>query len=395
MLRRAAVKRAAILVVEDEEIVAKDIETQLRRIGYSVRHVTSSGEEAIRKAARFRPDAVLMDIVLKGKIDGIAAAGEIRKLGIPVIYLTSSADEHTLSRAKRTAPYGYVLKPFSEEDLRAAIEIAVFRHGEEKSLNSNGALLKSALSCSGSGVIIADADMSVTFMNRAARQLTGWRKDAAMKRRLGDVFMISGSRQRSLVEKMTAIARGEGGYLNLRDEITLLSRDGEKRKVHACISSVRDNDENALGLVIVFHASAGHEKEAVPMSGMLSAAYGRLMAGPLDCRSSAVLKAVGFIEQNLGSRLALERIARSVNMSKYHFARMFRDLTGESPMSFAAAMRIELAGELLKRSSVSVSEAASLVGFGSASHFVQQFRRRTGMTPTAFRASCAQLKRRK
>jgi len=128
---------AKILVVEDENIVALEIKKRLQKLGYIVPGVASTGEDAIIKAEGILPDLVLMDIMLKGEIDGIQAAGEIRsRFNIPVIYLTAYSDEETLERAKLTEPYGYILKPFEEDDLRTAIEIALYRHqvssGREK-----------------------------------------------------------------------------------------------------------------------------------------------------------------------------------------------------------------------------------------------------------------------
>jgi CheY-like chemotaxis protein len=120
---------AKILVVEDENIVALEIKKRLQHLGYTVAGVAATGEDAVRKAEGILPDLVLMDIMLKGEIDGIDAASEIRRrLNIPVIYLTAYSDGETLERAKLTEPYGYILKPFEEDDLRTTIEIALYRH---------------------------------------------------------------------------------------------------------------------------------------------------------------------------------------------------------------------------------------------------------------------------
>ena len=109
-----------ILVVEDEGIVARDIQHRLKHLGYLVPATASSGEEAVQCAAELRPDLVLMDIVLAGEMDGIQAAEEIRvRYDIPVIYLTAYADEITLQRAKITGPLGYILKPYKERELHA------------------------------------------------------------------------------------------------------------------------------------------------------------------------------------------------------------------------------------------------------------------------------------
>jgi len=117
-----------ILIVEDEGIVSLHIKKTLEDLGYVVSDIAGSGEDAIIKAMENRPDLVLMDIVLQGIVDGIDAAEKIRALfNIPVIYLTAHADESTLQRAKLTAPFGYIVKPFKERDLHIAIEFALYK----------------------------------------------------------------------------------------------------------------------------------------------------------------------------------------------------------------------------------------------------------------------------
>jgi CheY-like chemotaxis protein len=124
---------AQVLVVEDASIIAKDIQDMLRRLGYAVPAVVSSGEKAIQKAAETHPDLVLMDIMLKGDMDGVEAAQQIHdRFHIPVVYLTVYADEDTLQRAKIAEPFGYILKPFEERELHAAIEMALYRHKAEE-----------------------------------------------------------------------------------------------------------------------------------------------------------------------------------------------------------------------------------------------------------------------
>jgi CRP-like cAMP-binding protein/DNA-binding NarL/FixJ family response regulator len=121
--------KTKLLIVEDQGIVAADIKECLIELGYQVVAVASSGNEAIELAGVHHPDLILMDIVLKGEMDGIAAAAAVRELhDIPVVYLTAHADKATLDKAKVTVPYGYVLKPFREIELRTAIELAVYNH---------------------------------------------------------------------------------------------------------------------------------------------------------------------------------------------------------------------------------------------------------------------------
>ncbi len=130
-----------ILIVEDEELVASDIKESLQSFGYGVIGRAASGDESISMARELSPDLVLMDIQLPGELDGISATAMLRNsLNIPVIYLTAYADPTTLERAKVTEPYGYVLKPFKELELRTAIELALYKHSvelEKGKLNGN------------------------------------------------------------------------------------------------------------------------------------------------------------------------------------------------------------------------------------------------------------------
>ena len=120
---------AKILIVEDESIVAADIEDTLHKIGYEVVGIVSSGEDALERAAVHAVDLILMDIQLKGTLDGIETAATVReKYNIPVVYLTAHADEATLERAKITEPYGYIVKPFEEIELKVALELALYKH---------------------------------------------------------------------------------------------------------------------------------------------------------------------------------------------------------------------------------------------------------------------------
>jgi two-component system, response regulator PdtaR len=128
----------SIMLVEDEIIVAADVKNRLENMGYAVLGIFDTGEEAIQKAGELKPDLVLMDIVLKGEMDGIDAAQKIRELfDIPLIYLTAYSDEKTLERAKVTEPFGYVLKPFEDREIQSAIEMALYKHQMEKKLKES------------------------------------------------------------------------------------------------------------------------------------------------------------------------------------------------------------------------------------------------------------------
>jgi DNA-binding LytR/AlgR family response regulator len=133
-----------VLVVEDESIVSKDIQNSLVKLGYGVVGSASTGEKAIELAFEVKPDIVLMDIMLKGEMNGIEAAEQIRnELRIPIIFLTAYADSATFSKAKVTEPYGYIIKPFKEIDLHTNIEMAIYKHGKEQEVIKERDLLHS------------------------------------------------------------------------------------------------------------------------------------------------------------------------------------------------------------------------------------------------------------
>ena len=122
-----------ILIVEDEKILAMGLKNKLEKLGYIITGLASSGNEAIESVKSIQPDIVLMDIILKGEMDGIDTAKFIVNLyDIPIIYLTAYADDETLARAEKTCPYGYILKPYKENELKANIKMALYKHNAQK-----------------------------------------------------------------------------------------------------------------------------------------------------------------------------------------------------------------------------------------------------------------------
>lgn len=167
-------KNIRILVVEDETIIALDIEQQLCDLGYQSVGFVTNGEEAIRQCAALSPDLVMMDIQLDGEMDGIAAAQIIRQqFGLPVIMLTAYSSSDIVSRAKVAEPFGYVLKPFSSGELRISIEIALYKYQTEVQLK----ISDTALRAISQGVLIVDGRRNVTLLNTAFTSITGYTKD--------------------------------------------------------------------------------------------------------------------------------------------------------------------------------------------------------------------------
>lgn len=172
---------AKILVAEDEALVAHEISLRLGKRGYDMCAVVTTGQDALEQAALHRPDLALLDIHLAGSVDGAEVAVELRQnYGIPSVFLTGYTDDQTLESARRAAPYGYLVKPFEERELYAAIETALARHDIEQALAEEQSLLASVLDAIGEGVVAADASGAVQFLNPAAEKMTGWSREQAI-----------------------------------------------------------------------------------------------------------------------------------------------------------------------------------------------------------------------
>jgi PAS domain S-box-containing protein len=242
-----------ILVVEDERIVAEDIKRSLQNLGYMISAVVSSGEEAIQKIEDKTPDLVLMDIVLKGDMDGIEAAEKIHdQFTIPVVYLTAYADEKRLQRAKVTEPYGYILKPFEDKELHTTIETALYKHEMEKKVIKSEQWLTTILKSIGDGVIVTDTEGVITFMNPVAETLTGWTQKEAAGNRLEEVFYTIDEdiqeRRENLLEKIIKTEK----TVNLESNTLLVARDGTRRPISDSGAPITDDNHTLLGTVFVF-----------------------------------------------------------------------------------------------------------------------------------------------
>ena len=188
-----------IMVVEDEVIIAKEIKIKLENVGYSVTSIVNSGERAIESSDQDRPDLILMDINLKGKMDGIEAAEIIHsRFGIPIIFLTAYADEDKLERAKITMPFGYILKPFTDSDLKVNIEMARYvaqidaerRHAEEELRNYRDHLEE----------LVEERNAQILKSNEQLQKEMEERKQAEEERRESQLQLFQSSKLVSLGE---------------------------------------------------------------------------------------------------------------------------------------------------------------------------------------------------
>ncbi len=184
-------KPCSILIVEDEPIVAKDLQQTLCEMHYDAFAIASSAEEAIRRASEKCPDLVLMDIRIKGERDGIETAQILHdQFGVSVIYLTAHADEATIQRATRTAPYGYLLKPIKSAELRGAIEIAAFKQKLDKCARERERRLSVALNSVSDAVVTVDLAGKITYLNPAAESLVGAKSESAIGKSAEQILQL-------------------------------------------------------------------------------------------------------------------------------------------------------------------------------------------------------------
>ena len=246
-------RSARILIVEDDRIVARDIEHQLIRIGHSVVGTTGRGEDALQLALSTQPELVLMDIRLEGTVDGVDAAEQIRRhCHVPVVFLTAYADDETVRRASLTEPFGYLLKPFEDTQLRTVIEMALYKHGAERKLRESERRFVTTLSSIGDAVIATDNQARVTFMNPVAESLTGWLQSEAVGRPLPEVFHIAHEETRKTVEDPAAKVMRLGTVVGLANHTVLLARDGREIPIDDCGAPIIDDQGATAGAVLVF-----------------------------------------------------------------------------------------------------------------------------------------------
>ncbi|WP_292757642.1 PAS domain S-box protein [Methanobacterium sp.] len=169
---------ANILLVEDEMVEAMNLKRSLQSMNYNVVAIASYGEEAVEKAKKLKPDLILMDIILKGSMDGIAAAKAISKLEIPVIYVTALPDDATINRALISAPYGYLIKPFDFRKLKISIEVALYKKKMENKLKrSQDYYYQTIFENTGAATIIVEENNLISLVNMEFSSLTGYPKE--------------------------------------------------------------------------------------------------------------------------------------------------------------------------------------------------------------------------
>jgi len=246
-------KTIQIMVVEDENIVAMEITDRLKAMGYQVCKVVSSGEAALIYAGQLQPDLILMDVMIKGEMDGIEAAARIRHdFHIPIIYLTAYADEATLQRAKITEPFGYIIKPFVERELYTSIEMALYKHKMDLRLKENEQWLATTLRSISDAVITTDENGIIKFLNPVAEKMLGQTWPPASGLPLNSILNLMDERTRAPILPPFENLLQPADLNEFTNSKILKAADGKERIIAESTSPLRNESGEILGYVLVF-----------------------------------------------------------------------------------------------------------------------------------------------
>lgn len=250
-----------ILVVEDEALIAEEIRDRLMRLGHDVVDVVDTGADALAAAERTRPDLVLMDIHLKGSIDGIQAADQIsRWLGTPVVFLTAYSDQTTVERARSVAQFGYVLKPCSERELLVAIEMAIHRHQQEQALKESQLSYAAILTSSSDAILATDDAGKVRYLNPVAETLLGWGIGEAQGRPVEQVLTVLDEVSGVMVGNPVMQVLAHRIAFRIGDQHMLLARDGALVPIEGHVSPVVGPYDRLTGVVLVCRSVAERKR---------------------------------------------------------------------------------------------------------------------------------------
>ena len=239
-----------ILIVENEGLVGCDMAASLSKMGYDVVGACTSGEEALSLVMDLQPELVLMDIHLAGELDGIETAKRLELLGqFGVVYVTACADLKTVARARETQPHGYLLKPFSEDELRATVEMAAARHRESLERSRREQSYFSAFQSLADAVIATDLAGVIIFMNPAAARISGWAESEVVGRSLNEVFRI----YQTSGEPAEVMVLDESGTIPQRT-VWLTTRQGARVAIQDRTTALRDNRNSITGLIVLFRS---------------------------------------------------------------------------------------------------------------------------------------------
>jgi PAS domain S-box-containing protein len=242
-----------ILIVEDDIIVSEDIKAKLESLNYRILDMVSSGKQVLKVINTSLPDLILMDIKLKGDLNGIQVAEIIRaQYSIPIVFLTAYSDDALIERAKKVKPEGYIVKPFDEVELKITIEIALYKFFMDDKLRIQHEWYSTTLKSIGDAVIATDAKGNVQFLNPIAQKLTAWNEKDAIGQPLSRIFYIVNEKTRKRCENPVEKVIETGEIQGLANDTVLIAKDGKEFIIADSGSPIRNANGKIVGVVLVF-----------------------------------------------------------------------------------------------------------------------------------------------
>jgi PAS domain S-box-containing protein len=269
-----------VLIVEDEAIISLDIKRLLSSSGYGVAAVAATAEQAIQLVQSDAPDLVLMDIHLKGPVDGIETALQIReKFGLPVVFVTAHADKNTLQRARETEPFGYIVKPISALSLTSTIEMALHKHRTERELEEHRAWLATVLESIPDAVLVTDLGGEVKFLNSAAERLTGLERTGAVGKPVDSALALSSGGQSNLASHLLDKAEWGNSTSFPRETVLRLNTANAEVRVEGEVAISYQDGQPAGAIFTLRDVSLREQEESILRQEERMLALGQLTAG--------------------------------------------------------------------------------------------------------------------
>ncbi len=246
----------AILIVEDERPLANVVAGYVGTLDYEVAGIVESGEEALELAAKSQVALALLDINIHGKMNGFTLADALRrKHDIPSIFITGQSDDETLKSVLESSAYGYLMKPFRPEELKAAIELAFIRHAQETRWKQLEQSFSAAIHSTNDGVIITDTQGKVQFMNPAAEWMTGWIARLVKGEKLTSVLQVKGG-ETVVAALWQSAYQGE----SVRTELEI-GRKNELARLEVSLARVEDAARGPQGVVLVLRDNTQRHRD--------------------------------------------------------------------------------------------------------------------------------------
>lgn len=251
------IRKHKIVVVEDEGLIAADLESRLKAEGYSVPGTADSAAKALPLIRQSSPDLVLMDIRIKGHVDGIDVAEKVRQeLDVPVVYLTAYEDRETLARASRTQAYGYIKKPIASSSLRGSIEMALAKHRHERDVRAQRDWLAASFGSVPYAVLVVDGAGRVTYINSLAESLAGRNSEQSLGHTSRELLRLYYRESGKPLEDFVQIAMLGGETVPFPKDVWLKGADGRSYAVEGSVAP-RWREGRIEGAVVAFNDATG------------------------------------------------------------------------------------------------------------------------------------------